>query len=374
MSRLDRYMLSVFLPALLVFGGALVAMAMVVDLIVRGADFMRLKVESPVLFVLKFYLVRIPLFVRLTLPAVPLFAAAFAVVRLSRTNELVPVAVAGMSLRRFFAPFLVVGLLCAALIAALEEWVLPPLMPEIAESEAMVTQRDGESYAVILSDDRGNFLYATSYLHGERTMRGGGKRGILLVQVPGGGPLKRVIRCEQAVWDAGRSGWIFTDGVVQNYVDGVRPEEPPEPHRRPKTRADPIPPEGLFVSSGIRPVDIRRGASLANKFVDYKKARKAVEEHPEIPERLTRLTDKFTYPMSALMIMMLGLPFVAGLEHKSQVKGNFLCLLVSAVYLVTYLIGHDFTNREIVPAVVGCWGPTVLFGCLGAAHFGTIRT
>jgi lipopolysaccharide export LptBFGC system permease protein LptF len=376
MKRLDRYVLSVFLPAALLFSVGMMALAMLVDFVMQGDKFFRLKDESVGTFALQYYGLRLPLFLRAMLPAIPLFAAAFTVIRLARTNELVPMCAVGLSLRRLFVSFLIFAGLCGGALVALEEWVMPPLMPEVVEMEATLGSRE-RAHSVLLSDWEGTTLFAPAYDHLHQTMLGGGHRGILLVRLARPGQRQFVVRCERAVWSGrtGRPGWTFTDGVIQPYEDGVRPEATAAPGRRPEAREEPLPPEGLFVQTDLSPIMVRRWtAQLARRYVGFREARQAIREDPDVPELRTRLTDKFTHPISPVLLLALGLPFVSGLQQTSQIRGNFLCLLVSVAYFTIYLIGHDFANRGILPVSVGCWGPTLLFGCLGAAHYGMIKT
>lgn len=374
MTRLERYVLSVFIPALLLFGAGLTGLMIVMDYVVRWEEFQRLSVDSPTLFTAKFYLFRLPLLVRMTLPAIPLFAAAFTVVRLARTNEVIPMVASGANLRRIFLPFLVAGGICSVLLMVLDQWVLPPLIPEIAEAEELMVSK-GKTNAVIVSDEMGNYLFTPLYSHPDREMRGNGRRGILLLQTGPDGRRRMLVRCERAVWDEKGEVWIFRDGVVQGYADDVRPlDGGPDPAGRPTFKDQPIPPEGLPVACGVRPGTMRRGAEMVKKFVPFGQARQAAADHPEIPELKTRLMDKVTYPLSPLLILLLGLPFVTGLGQKSQIVSGLMSLAACIVYFGLYLIGQDLVNQQTVGAALGGWGPTVLFGCLGAGLYGAIQT
>ena len=373
MKRLDRYVLAIFVPALLLFCLGLLVLAVSIDTIVNRGDFARLQDESPTSFAVKYYLLRLPMFLRMILPFVPLFAAALTVVILGRTNQLTPIVSSGMSLRRVYVPFLIGSVLCAFAIAGIEEWVLPPLMPEIAETEALLAAKE-KSYSVILSDRNGNHVFAPVYDHSEQMMSGDGRRGILVVQIGADGLRRRVLHCEEAWYDGKKGGWVLYNGEIKHYVDGVQVEIDPGPQGAPRAPSSEIPADGLLLPSDIEPAMIRRGADMVKRFVDFESAKAAVAEHREIPELTTRLVDKFTYPFSAILILMLGLPFVSSMESKSLIGRSILTLLACAGYFVTYLVGQDFANQAIVPSVAGCWGPTVLFGCLAAAHYGMIRT
>lgn len=373
MTRIDRYVMGIFVPALLLITACLLVVTMVVDMVVRGGDFLQLKDESSSGFLAKYYLLRVPMFLRMILPFMPLFAAALTVVILGRTNELTPIASSGMSLRRVYMPFLIGAVLCASAIVGIEEWVLPPLMPEIAETEALLAAKE-KSYSVILSDRQGNHVFAPIYDHSEQMMSGDGRRGILVVQMGPDGLRRRVVQCEEAWYDGKKGGWVLYQGTIGHYAGGVQVEVAPRPDEAPRTPSTEIPPEGLLVPSEIEPAMIRRGAEMVKRFTDFKTARAAAAKHPEIPELTMRLIDKITHPFSAILLLMLGLPCVSSLDARSLIVRSIVTLLLCAAYFVAYLVGQDFANQAIVPAAAGLWGPTILFGCLAAAHYGMIRT
>ena len=98
---LDRYILSIFLSALAVFTTAFAMM--------RHRSLLPLLV-----FVLEYYLLRLPMILTYLLPMVILFAAMFTVFKLSRTNEILPIAASGTSLRRMALPFLLTACVTSA--------------------------------------------------------------------------------------------------------------------------------------------------------------------------------------------------------------------------------------------------------------------
>jgi len=127
MRLLDRYVTTLFAGALAVFAAAFVALFVTVDFASNLGRFLELKSVSIPRFVLWYYLLRLPMTVVLVLPMIVLFASIFTVIKLQRTNEVLPIAASGISLRRMSRPFLVAAVLAAGGMAALEEYVLPGL-------------------------------------------------------------------------------------------------------------------------------------------------------------------------------------------------------------------------------------------------------
>ena len=97
---LDRYVLSIFLPAFGLFTVAFLALFLAVDFASNLGKFLDLKSVDLLPFVLRYYGCRLPMMATYLLPVVALFAPIFTVIKLSRTNEILPVAASGTSLRR----------------------------------------------------------------------------------------------------------------------------------------------------------------------------------------------------------------------------------------------------------------------------------
>lgn len=365
MKRLDLYILSIFVPAFVVMAVGFVGLALLIDAVTRAKD---LSDVGSMKFIVQYFALRLPLYARTVLPVVPLFAAGFTVIRLSNSREIVPMITAGANLRRLFLPFLFFALMAGALVAAIEEYALPALAGDLSASDAYLKGRK-RSYSVIESDGAGNYLYASEYDHGQQRLRG----NVQLLQIPEGGTLEQKVTAQTAEWNEKSQGWVFKEGEIWLFEGGKRVVQPPDSDRRPTSDAIPIPAEGYLVKLDLRPDRIKRGETQ-DRFATFAEARAGAEGHPDIPFFFARLLDRLTYPLAPLLLLMLGLPFVVGLDEKTHVKGLFLCFVISVVYFGAYLVGQDFAVQGLIPPIYGCWGPPAVFGCVGGALYGIIRT
>lgn len=112
MRQLDRYVLSNFLvPFAYCFLG-FIAIWLVFELNDDGRDFVEAKV--PVAEIALFYATQLPQIVLLSLPVGLLLALLFALSRMSRSNEIISMLSAGVSIPRIIAPLLACGLVATA--------------------------------------------------------------------------------------------------------------------------------------------------------------------------------------------------------------------------------------------------------------------
>ncbi len=134
MKRLDRYVLSGFLYALLLSTIALATLHVVLDafdhlsLLLARLEMMERSLASAVREALSACLIRILLLLP-RFAAIPVaLAGRIVAIRMVRAGETTAVQAAGMSLRRTFAPLLTAAVGLGLFLLALQEWVVPGLL------------------------------------------------------------------------------------------------------------------------------------------------------------------------------------------------------------------------------------------------------
>ncbi len=121
MRILDRYILKSFLiPFVYCFLG-FIAIWLVFDLSDNGPDFIEGKVKFSK--ILGFYLTQLPDIMMICLPVGLLLALLYSLSKLSKSNEVISMLTAGVSLPRILFPLFIIGLLVTALMTLLNyEW------------------------------------------------------------------------------------------------------------------------------------------------------------------------------------------------------------------------------------------------------------
>jgi lipopolysaccharide export system permease protein len=373
MRILDRYVSGIFLSALAVFTLTFVALFVTVDLAAKVGKFLDLRQHdiNVTAFVAQYYAIRLPMILNSLLPASVLFASVFTVVKLARTNEILPIAASGTSLRRMAVPFFAAALAVTLLMASIDEFVLTRLARLITDSDEILSNR-GVSYGV---EDYDGIVKLT----GEKYDLS--RREISDVRITRldreARPIEVVV-AKRASWDAGRRRWIAREGTITYpesdppvQVGGANP-----PSSRPEVRVDPIASQGYVVEAPFTPESLKKGSSPLNRFVSepIPQLVRDAREHPREPSRWIKVHTRFAFPLSPLVLLLLGLPSVVAAHSKSFIKGLFFCFLLALSYYLVHFLSLELGYRGSLPPAWAGWTPTGLFGSLGLAAFARMRT
>jgi lipopolysaccharide export system permease protein len=140
MRILDRYVISAFLKNYLISFFVLVGMYVVLDMVFNFEDFVPTQATSgssvetllqTILAVGDYYFYQsFLIFVHLS-GVIPVVAAAFTLIRLSRQNELTAIMASGVPLLRVAAPVIGVAVLLNALLLVNTEFIIPQMIPKL---------------------------------------------------------------------------------------------------------------------------------------------------------------------------------------------------------------------------------------------------
>jgi lipopolysaccharide export system permease protein len=123
MRRLDRYVTIYFLQAYFYCIAGFVSIWFIFDVSDNISTFLDQRISR--LLILKYYLTQVPEILVILFPVALLLALLFTLGRLSRSNEIVSMLTAGVSLPRILAPLLFIGLLTTAASTALNYSLAP---------------------------------------------------------------------------------------------------------------------------------------------------------------------------------------------------------------------------------------------------------
>jgi lipopolysaccharide export system permease protein len=123
MRRLDRYVVTYFLQAYFYCIAGFVSIWFIFDVSDNISTFLDQRISR--VLILKYYLTQVPQILVMMLPVALLLALLFCLGRMSRSNEIVSMLTAGVSLPRILAPLLAIGLLTTATSTALNYSLAP---------------------------------------------------------------------------------------------------------------------------------------------------------------------------------------------------------------------------------------------------------
>ena len=368
MKILDRYILQTFMLSLAISLAALMGIVLILDLVLNVNKLFNLSAVAHVtgfwsIFVnlLGYYFYKMfDYFQWIAAPAI-LVAAAASLVRLNRSRELVGVKAAGVSLYRVMWPMIAVALVLDAFYIVNQELILPAISIQLARSPDDLEIRK-EFPVDFIRDENNNILYAPLYDPKTKEMRSEARikdDGTLLY-------LARVrifrrdskfqplgtIEAEKARWDPKAGGWRLTGGVrlpplkEPSLLDHV-PELP---------EGDPVD----FYSTNVGPPEIvRHRASDFYRYMAYGELR-ALADDPMRSNRQTiqvAMHQHVTGPIMNLLLLLLGLPFVAGREDRNYFSSIGTALgLVIGVYALTFA-ATAFGQQGHIGALLAAWLP-----------------
>jgi len=372
MKLLDRYILSIFGSAFALVTLTFVTLFTVMDLSSRIARILSLKSINTLPFLAEYYGVRLPMFLHLVLPAVSLFAAMFSVIQLQKTNELLPMVVSGVSVRRLSMTFVASAFICALMMGILDEFVLPNLAEKIGETDdILISDKPLKGQFLI---DRDLAFYMNEYERLPRVMKD------LTLTCWKNNQRERVIRAATATWDRGKEQWVLRAGTMTPYNADGTPEMHESPGQRPRVREDPLPAEGvtlekLGIKTDLKPESFKKKFSLSGRSYRLAELIDLMEKYPHIPAFQMYFHGKFASPLGAVVLLFLGLPLVTGAQHRSYYRGVGLCLLLTiAYYAATFVCFETGIRGAGLSPAVAVWSPIVVFGLVGLAGFLRMRS
>jgi lipopolysaccharide export system permease protein len=399
MKILDRYILKTYVVSLVIVLGALMGLALILDLLVNVNKFLDLSAETQDAGFLAlagsimhyFFYKAFDFFQLLAAPAV-LFAAAASLVRLNRSRELTSIKAAGISLYRVMWPMILVSLVLDGFYVVNQEMIIPRIAGELSRDPDDLEVQKAFSVDFI-RDEHNNIIYAPVYDPRTRTMH----EQLVLKCPECGGVFERAdepapgttfpcphcqaalkaettpiifharlrvfmrdskyeatgtIEAERATWDAARSRWTLVGGILKPPINQpvlldrapTEPEGYPTPH----------------YSTNIGPEDIlRHRSSEFHRYMAYKDLEALATDPMRGNRRQLQVSmhQHVTSPVMNILLLLLGLPFVAGRDDRNYfISIGVAFMLVIGVFTLTFA-STAFGNAGHISPLLAAWIP-----------------
>lgn len=368
---LDRYILKTYLASLVVVLAALMGIAILLDMAVSANKFLDLKSEMAeagfwtlVARMADYYFYQAFYYFQLFAALALLVAAAAGMVRLNRTRELTGMKAAGISLYRVLWPIILVGLALDGFYIVNQEILLPRMAVELVRDPDDLNAL--ETFSVeFIRDNENNILYAPIYdpetqeMQAEKKVFEDGRvtfpARVRIFLRDSQYRAMGTIEAERATWDARLGAWRLEGGVrlppVRQASLLERVPEGPE--------GEPFP---LYYTN-VGPEEIlRHRTSDFYRYMSYSEL-KTLARDPMRGNRLqleVAMHQHITSPILNVLILLLGLPFVAGREDRNYFVGVGLAVaLVIGVFILTFA-ATAFGNAGHVPPIWAAWIPIFL--------------
>jgi lipopolysaccharide export system permease protein len=383
MKILDRYVLVSFLKNYLISFMVLVGMYVVLDMVFNFDELANLKTKSAengvqsvlssILGIADFYAHQAFLFFIHLSGIIPVVAAAFTLMRLSRFNELTAVLAAGVPLLRVAMPIIIAGVIVNGLMIADQEIVIPRIMHKLTRDHDDLTRSDAKTFDIRgMQDSEGALLYAgrfTPAAHGRpATMeivdvieRAEVERPTRDAQ---GNPTTRKVRevaahvsADKGVWDPAAEAWVLTNGLRVTNLGET--EEPSTTEAVDVYKSNVTPEEVALYHSGkwVELLSTSRIDQLIARPGSYGQASLMRVKH-----------GRFTMPVMNVILLLLAIPCVLTREPGTLKTAATKCLILTglgmgSIFLSQQLAGQPPADpgwQQLWPVLMA-WLPIFVF-------------
>lgn len=364
MGRLDRYVATYFLACYAVTFLFFVGLFMVVDLVSSLDQFVDTAREEQwgaaelVRRVVTYYLLYSPTIFLQVAPFMTVIAGIAAIARLRKNNEVIPIIMAGRSTFRMLVPIFLVAALLTVTMVLVQERVAPRVATLRILNKATL-RKGGDGARINVEncvDELGRYWFLSPLDLQSRRID---SADVTWAEERGG---QRVIVCVSAeglTYDPVRRGWNVEQGT--NSTQFNQGDQAPIVEPITFIAGGPMPDELLADSKSPYDLSLSEIAQLASSRPNQFKWRVLFHHH-------------LTFPLTNVLLLLLGIPFVLRHEDRSfflnLAKGLFVCIL----YFVADIALRNLGARGALDPTAAAWIPVIFFGSLGVCLFDSIRT
>ena len=381
MKILDRYVTSSFVKNYLLSFMILVGLYVTLDMLFNFDDLMAVQTKTgisgteaiwPLIRELgDYYFYQVFLFFVQLSGIIPIVAAAFTLMRMSRQNELSAILSAGVPLLRLAWPIIAASIILNALLLVDQEVVIPRMIPKLVRSHNEAGQASTTTFQIqSMQDGARNLLLAAKYIPDqvhpsmlEVTIIQRNEEYLPIAQ----------ITAERADWDPTINGgqWRLTNARI---ITGL------EPHGVTRASAYNQP-----YKSTITPEEVSLYRS--NSFVNLLSTERINQlldpsrQQSYGANQLLRVKHtRFTQPLMNIILLLLAIPCVLTREPGKLKSAAMKCLLLSglamgSIFLCAMIAGQPPKPEWAYqwPAVMA-WIPILIFGPLAVYLLDRVET
>jgi len=326
---------------------------------------------------LRYYAVMIPVVYTYYLgPVLTLAAAMFCLTALNKNNEITPLKAAGVSLYRIVTPIFAAGFFFAVLTFCSQQFLIPSMRDAIREVYGY-SHRTTSLRSLVLFDSAGTEFSVGRYWPAHKraedvivTFRSYEENKSAPV------PVKRYV-ADYMHWesagdsDGGR--WVLKRGskdAVREYLydekgELIVPEGSQVPYRQ-YVR--------LVVPTDLVPEDFEAAGqkmqylSLADLKRQWKRSRGSNNFV------LVRMHQHFTFPLTHVILLLIGLPFVLNSQNRSVFLGVIVSVAIAVAFYVVNAMCTELGAKGVLEPVVAAWLPILIFTGVGVVLFDNLQT
>ena len=357
---LDRYLTRKYLAIFSLVFLALLSISVIVTFF-EGIDNIFEHNKSLGLLV-KYIQYRIPEFISFILPVTALATTLLALGFLTKFNEVTAMKACGISLYRLIIPIILLGFLASAVSFYFQEWVLPFSNRKVEETWNRINDVPARSFSYlnrhwVLGKNKDR-IYHYDFFDPQKSLFS--QLSIFDID-PSTWSLKRRITAQQATLRGDRL-------ILKKYWLREFANERPVTFDMDKEMSLALAEtKNYFVKDWKEPAQMTY-AELQNHI------RELEEMGFETIRYRVDLDYKVSFPLVALIMTVLGIPFAFTMGKRGTLVGIGLSLIIAMVYWGAVGIFKSFGYVGLLSGFLAAWGPNLVFGLAGLYLLLRLRT
>jgi lipopolysaccharide export system permease protein len=353
MRLLDRYVLRYFLQAYFYCIAAFTSIWFIFDVSDNISTFLDERVSRSL--IAKYYLTQVPQILVILLPVALLLALLFCLGRMSRSNEIVSMLTAGVSVPRAVAPLLLVGLLTTGLSTALNYSLAPHAdyaHKKLLEDPKSRRQQVGLMAQIFRNRTDNRTWFIQQFKPDENLFT-----TVHIVQQDENDNIVTNYIATSAVYHPDTRAWELQQVKVVNYdeIGNI-------------TKTDVV--ESLVINDWSETPFRLSSANVRAEYLSVPELRDYLNFNSDFPPTLlapfaTHLQYRLALPWTCLVIALIATPLGIGFSRR-----GILSSVAAAILLVFSMnfVAHLFLalgEGARIPDWAAAWTPNILFGALG---------
>ena len=305
--------------------------------------------------VVDYYRYLLPQVIYLMLPLSILVATLVNFGLLTKTNQVIAIKSAGVSLYRLSVPVLALTALLSGGMFLFGDRVLPETNQR---QNGLRNQIKGKPAQTFYRPDR-QWIFGTSSRIYNYTFFDPDQNVFANLSVfefdPATFRMTRRMHAARAFWEASIHGWILENGWARDFNGDRVTEFTPFSVATFKELTE----EPSYFKKEVKPSEQMSALELRRYIADLS------QSGFDVVRLSVQFYRKFSFPLIAFVVTLIGIPFSFTMGGKGALTGIALSIGIAIVYWSTSSLFEAMGNLSQLPPAMAAWSPDILFGLAG---------
>ena len=337
--------------------------------------------------IVMYHLAMVPtIYVNYMGPILTLSASMFSLTFLNRGQEFTPIKASGVSIYRVLVPIFLLAFFFCGLTFALQEWAIPELREPIRK--ALAVSRSGSlSPSPFYDPTHGLHIRVGRYSPDRKVAYGVTVEKEWNFKTSEGTdpstPKNFVIDAQELVWEPDEDSttrnekgtWFLKNGNIQRWEgkwqgDLIASESEDQRMRlQPSFETRPL-------KTSMLPIDLETSDQDIS-YLSWRELKNQFQRQPYHTHLRARLHQHFAFPLSHVILLLLGIPFVLNTRTQSFFLSLTISFFLCTAYFLLSSMGLNLASdpgyTKASPIIIS-WLPNIIFGSLGLTIFTNLKS